>query len=111
MDLEFEGTPAQRSAQVETAVRELWWSVKGNGKDGLEDDVQAVSTRLTIIETQNNTLISLGKAIAGLLTLLLLGLGTYFTSLEVRGKIAILNPRSMPNATSTITSHRSLVSR
>ena len=110
MDLEFEGDPAQRSAQMETAVRELWGSVKGNGKAGLENDVQTVSIRLTIIETQNNTLIALGKAIAGLLTLLLLGLGTYFTSLEARRKTAGFNPRDRSDAISTVTDHRSLVS-
>jgi hypothetical protein len=92
VDLEIEGTAEEQFAQMKTASRELWSVVKGNGKDGLIRDMEKLERRVTKAETYAEATLFWVKAVAGILGLLIAGLGIYIASLELRGKTSVLLP-------------------
>ena len=103
MELRIEGTHQEQAAVMKQAIIDLWGSVKGYGKQGLEADVVTASRRLDRIDTNLsrrldridtafNTSIFWGKVVAGILTLFFAGAVAYFTSLEIRGKAKSIVP-------------------
>jgi hypothetical protein len=72
--------------QMKATVIDLHDLVKGNGKDGLVTDMANVKLTLGRMEMAVQTSVLWGKVIAGLLTLLLLLIGTIFTVEQVEAR-------------------------
>ena len=100
-DLEIVGTHDEQWGIMKSAVIQLHGAINGNGKPGLEANVSELGTRLTTIEAYGKASAFWGKVIAGLLTLLIAGIGLYFTSLEIRGKSKLLTPPAIFQSSQT----------
>ncbi len=91
MQLEFSGTTEEQHSQSKQALQMLWDAVKGNGKPGLEVEMQNVKEQQAEMIAIGRTCLAWIKGVGTLLAIMVAAIGVYVAILEYRVHLGALH--------------------